>query len=327
MEGTNKVNRDNSVAKLIEGLSFRKTLNIGRVESVDDPTGMGRIKVAIKGQVNKGGDDGLSIDQLPWCFPMMTKLFSIQPKVGEAVFVFILDAEKPQGDRMYIGPILSQPQHFNDEGYFKSALNGFSFSVQSPNVNIANIPQLKGVFPNPEDVSIQGRFNTDITQKPNEIVIRAGKFMSSSPDNNNPYPFTFNSKTQAFIQIKNNVSIPSVDRNTTSSEDNLPNYNGSVTNIVANKINLLTHKDGSPNIQVTPNDLLSDVEMEKIFSEAHQLAFGDIQLQYLRLLKNAFLSHVHNGSGNVPSGQALLDFKSKAEDLEKQMLSKNIRIN
>jgi hypothetical protein len=57
-------------------------------------------------------------------------------------------------------------------------------------------------------------------------------------------------------------------------------------------------------------------------------------LDYLRLLKNAIFSHVHNGNGNpatdlTASGnvQAIAALKSKAEDLENRMLSKNIRIN
>ena len=51
-------------------------------------------------------------------------------------------------------------------------------------------------------------------------------------------------------------------------------------------------------------------------------------------MKNALLSHVHNGNGNpatdlTASGniQAIAAFKKRADDLEKSMLSKNIRIN
>jgi hypothetical protein len=51
-------------------------------------------------------------------------------------------------------------------------------------------------------------------------------------------------------------------------------------------------------------------------------------------LKEALFAHVHNGNGKpatdlTSSGnkQALTIFKNKSKDLEKAMLSKNIRIN
>jgi hypothetical protein len=197
-----------------------------------------------------------------------------------------------------------------------------------PNTNIENIPQLIGIFPNKEDISIQGRYNTDITQKSNEIVLRAGKFESTPITDKNPYPFTFNAKTQSFIQMKNDVLL-------NRSKDGESTEKGTITNIVANKINLITHKDGSPRFNVTDqNSLITDDEMFRILEEAHQLPFGDVLIEYLKLLKEALFAHVHNGNGNpatdlTASGnkQALATFKSRAEDLEKSMLSKNIRIN
>ena len=51
-------------------------------------------------------------------------------------------------------------------------------------------------------------------------------------------------------------------------------------------------------------------------------------------MKNAIFSHVHNGNGNpatdlTASGniQSIAAFKAKADDLEKAMLSQNVRIN
>jgi hypothetical protein len=49
-----------------------------------------------------------------------------------------------------------------------------------------------------------------------------------------------------------------------------------------------------------------------------------VLLEYLKLLKEALFSHVHNGNGNtatdLSSGnkQALTEFKAKAEKLEKK---------
>jgi hypothetical protein len=326
LEGTNK--NTTGRKNVYETNDWYRSLKVGEVVSVDDPNYLGRIKVRIKGPISRGGDDSIGDDDLPWCFPMIPKHLSTQPKIKEAVFIFTFSSDKQHTDRMYIGPIISQPQQLNYDPYYITALAGFSFGSQAPKVSINTIPQLKGVFPNPQDVSIQGRYNTDITQKNNEIVIRAGKFVTSTPDKNNPFPFTFNAGTQAYLQIKNDVVVVPK----TETQDAVK---GSVTNIVSSKINLLTHADGSPRFMLTNQDnLISDDELASILSDAHQLPFGDILLEYLRLMKDALFAHVHNGNGNPPTDltisgnkQSLGEFKKRADDLEKAMLSKNIRIN
>ena len=304
-----------------------KHLSMGEVISIDDPQGLGRIKVRIKGPIGLGGDDGKTDTDLPWCFPLIPKHIGFQPKPKESVYIFTMSSDKQHADRLYMGPIISQPQKLNFDAHYGTALAGFSFGTQAGNVNINNVPDIKGVFPDPSDVSIEGRFNTDITQKNNEIIIRAGKFVNSSPSASNPYSFKFNKTTQSFIQLKNDTKLNNSEK-------------GTVTNIVANKINLITHSEGMPRFNVTNQDnLISDDELAKILSPeinggAHRLPFGDILLEYLILLRKALYFHVHNGNGNVATDlvtsgnvQALADFKSKAEDLEKKMLSNNIRIN
>lgn len=325
-EGT--VRQSTGQPSIVDKLTYNKTISGGIVVSVTDPKQLGRIKVRIKGSPNKGGDDGTTDDNLPWAFPLLPKHIWVQPKKDEAVLIFLMDENKPTADRLYMGPINSQPQLLNFDPFNFSAWAGFSFGSQDANIAVNTLPTIKGVFPDPQDISIQGRFNTDITQKVNEVVIRAGKFEVITTNKDNPYPFKFNTKTQGYIQIKNDATL-------TQKTEEKEAEKGSVTNIVSNKINLLTHKDGSPRFKLTNSDnLISDDELLKIIDEAHQLPFGDVLLEYLKLMKEALYSHVHNGNGNpatdlTVSGnkQGLASFKKKAEDLEKSMLSRNIRIN
>ena len=168
---------------------------------------------------------------------------------------------------------------------------------------------------------MQGRYNTDLIFRKNEILLRAGKFVESNKTANNPYPFRFNTDTPAYIQIKNNISFsPYVALN--------PDI-GSAINVVASKINLLTHKDGAPRFNLANQESqLSDEEMLTILAQAHPLPFGDILVEYLRLFKTAFLNHVHNGGTPTGTGDgAVAKFSKEAGDLENRMLSKNIRIN
>lgn len=324
-EGNNRIGTGK--ASVNETIDNFKRINIGEVVSVTDPNYLGRIKVRIKGPVSKGGDDGILDNDLPWAFPLTPKFLLTQPKVKEAVFIFTFSNDKQHVDRMYLGPIISQPQQLDFDPFYLTAIAGFSFSSESPKVSVATIPQLKGVFPNPEDVSIQGRYNTDITQKRNEIVLRAGKFEESKPDSNNPFQFKFNARTQGYIQIKNDVNI--------SLLDNKLKENGTITNIVSNKINLLTHKNGSPNYNLlNQDDLISASEMDNIINTAHQLPFGDIMVQWMILCQDAIFNHVHNGNGSSATDltisgdkQSLKVFKEKTDALIANMLSKNIRIN
>lgn len=313
---------------VLSTVDFFKSIQIGVVVSIDDPESLGRIKVKIPGQSAKGGDDGVAINDIPWSYPMTPKFFTSTPIVGEGVFVLIYDKQKTHSDRLYFGPIISQLNKLNFDSVGSTALNSFTFATTTPNVDFNRVPALKGVFPSAEDIAIQGRYNTDLIFKRNEALIRAGKFEVSKPNDNNPFDFQFNAITQGYIQIKNDVGL-------TRPKENQTQEMGTVTNIVSNKINLLTHKDGYPRFNLTNQDnLISDEELLNILDTAHPLPFGDLLIEYLKLLKNAVINHVHSSNGtpatDLISGgatQDVLKFKTLAEDLENRMLSKNIRIN
>jgi hypothetical protein len=308
---------------VLSEISKVKTVQLGEVISVEDEYALGRIKVRIPGQANVGGDFDTADSKLPWAIPMQSKFFTSQPKVGECVFIITFTNQKAHSDRLYFGPIISQLDKLEFDPFNVTAQNIFTFGTTNPNVSINRIPALKGVYPKPDDISIQGRYNTDIILRKNEILIRAGKFVETKADLNNPYTKQFNNTTQGFIQIKNNVNL------VRDGEDL-----GSVTNIVGSKINLITHKDGTPRFNVMNQDSqVSDEEILNILENAHPLPFGDLLIEYLRLLKNAFLNHVHNYHGIPPTDLTVgvtlpvKEFNDKAEDLESRMLSKNIRIN
>ena len=270
MGGENKfiTNKPNT---LKDELKKVKNVKIGVVASVDDPQLLGRIKIRIPGQANMGGDEDIEINDLPWCYPLVPKFFTSQPKVGEAAFVFTFHDQTSHSDRLYIGPIISQLDKLNSDPYSITALNSFSFLTTKPGIATNTIPALRGIFPRADDVAIQGRYNTDILLRKNEILIRAGKFVDSTANQNNPYRFQFNNETQGFIQIRNNVSL-----NGQKGQDL-----GSVTNIVGNKINLITHRNGAPRFNVmNQEDQISDDEILNILENAHPLPFGDLLVQF-----------------------------------------------
>ena len=307
--------------KILDGLNKIRKIQLAVVTSIDDPYSMGRVKAKIPGQPENGGDDGVLDEDLTWCYPMVQKFFSSTPRVGEGVLIFTFDDQKTHSDRFYLGPIISQLDKLDSDPIGSTGLRPFTFTLIAPSTDPNRIPELNGVFPRVDDVAMQGRYNTDLIFRKNEILLRAGKFVESDKTPNNPYPFKFNTDTPGYIQIKNNVSFsPYVVSN--------PDI-GSAVNIVANKINLLTHKDGAPRFNLANQESqLSDEEMLNILAQAHPLPFGDILVEYLRLFKTAFLNHVHNGGTPTGIGDgAVAKFSKEAGDLENRMLSKNIRIN
>lgn len=316
-------------------------LKPGVVVSIKDEQGLGRIKVAIKGPSSVGGDDGWynnlkskeeNLENLAWSFPLLPKHLSAIPKEGETVWVFVTSTKKQHSDRLYIGPIISNVTKLNEDNLVNGTpytpftfgtIEGGRPAIYDEKTNNNRLEDLKGIFPKADEISIQGRYNTDITQKNNEVVIRAGKFESTGT---NEFKIKFNFSTQGFIQIKNNVKLPFPNEQNKDLTEN-----GSITNIVSNKINLFTYKDGSPRLNINNDTLISDEELSRMFEESHQLPFGDKVLEYLKLLRDAVVNHVHRTSGlsatdsiNSQSVKLLID---KSKQLETEILSKNIRIN
>jgi hypothetical protein len=66
----------------------------------------------------------------------------------------------------------------------------------------------------------------------------------------------------------------------------------SVINVVANKINLLSH-DGNDFNLTDPESLITDEEQERINNEAHPIVYGDKLVEFLNLVKEYVKLHVH----------------------------------
>jgi hypothetical protein len=418
-------------------------IRVGEVTSVVDTTKSGRIRVRITGV-----DDTESDKSLIECVPLLPKYLIALPKVGECVFVFQYEHNDSsptasfKNKRFWIGPLITQPTKLEGENY-NSALSilpdGYT-KLKDPNLDI-------GAYGNEEDVILQGRFNTDIIQKDNQMWLRAGKTIEGQPNK-------FNDKNLGYIQLKyggeklkreviekevvtyitpspdtlitvtmntitnsnivlsgdlpqsrysdNDINrtelfITITDANTGSLKTSFENENSflgstsreqalsaakvfidankgdkwkiktkafdlikiykgndgiamfdaipvevkkkikelkvvknkseksSVVNIVASKINLISH-DGEHTFELAnPKELITDDEQQKINNEAHPLVYGDVLLDFLELVKKYVQLHVHpyHGLSADPSTTTtdVLSF-----DLNK-ILNKNINSN
>jgi len=319
-EGKNSYQGDNKIT----------FIQRGKVMSIDDPNDAGRIKVRVMGVDNNETDSDTA-----YAFPMLPKHINVVPNLKEAVLLFSFTNENNKIDRMYLGPIIPQPQFLEDAQYDIHAWDGFSFGRNDLGPAPTNRKKIRGGYPKKEDIALQGRKNTDLILKKEEVLLRAGKFVFKGDLANNTRSddefderlgYKFNNRTQGYLQIKYNAQI-----NVPENNNATPEY-GSVTNIVSNKINLLTHKEGNPRFNLTNQDnLISDEEMQKILSEAHPLVFGDKLVEFLKLVKNAISNHTHKYPGITPHSEGSSATAKVMQDMNEydleQILSKNIRIN
>lgn len=169
-------------------------LHIGKVIDASDPQGTGRLLVRIYG-TDKLDDD----ENLMECYPLLPKYLNIMPKEGEAVFIqqfsFTESAKFAQkSQRFWIGPIISQLQYLEGQDYL-DAYSMLNTGYKTPDQSIDTLPNAKGAYPSKDNVSIQGRENSDLIFKPREVLMRAGK--TEITDN-----LKFNQKNPAYIQLK-----------------------------------------------------------------------------------------------------------------------------
>jgi hypothetical protein len=286
----------------------------GKVVSNEDNLGANRIKARITGI-----DDSVTRDNIPFAFPMVQKFLHVIPKVGESVLVFIPDVKNPNIDRMYMGPIISQPQLLFKDSELFSSKSALDSGVKEPQPAPFTIPENRGVYPDVKDIALQGRDNTDIRLKEKEVLIRAGQFEFDTPKGEIP---KFNKVNPSYIQIKHDAVLK---RGTQNTETEI----GGAINVVSNKINLLTHKNGSPRFALNDqNNMISDEELQRIVKDAHPLVYGDNLIEFLKVLINAFVNHVHAYPGMKPQDlSGSNDIDDLLEFNLESFLSKNIKIN
>lgn len=112
-----------------------------------------------------------------------------------------------------------------------------------------------------------------------------------------------------------------------SVEVNDPNeYNqfaGSVTNIVSEKINLLSHRNNAFDL-TNPKGMITPAEQLKINTEAQPMVKGNVLKQFLELMKTFVATHVHPYHGKSPSKDEVV--KQLQNFNLNDLLDENIRL-
>lgn len=282
-------------------------IKLCQVISVFDDADGERIKVRLIPEDNTRTDD-----ELPYVFPLLPKLIHIKPKIGETVLIILTEVSNGYSNRYYIGPIISQPQFMDNDNFLPSALSLYPGALVSPQVAPSTNPDSHGALAQDDDIAIYGRKKNDIILSDDEIKIRCGSRLKDASAKGN---IIFNRTDPAFIHLKHSDN----------KRGNKKKEYRSTATIVADNINLISNQSKTPFNTSDKKSMINDKDMQKIIDQAHELPYGDILVDFLKLFVKAFTSHVHPYPGEPPCKTN--EYNSvKHYDL-KQILSDNVRIN
>ena len=141
-----------------------------------------------KGVPGSYGDDPYLVN------PFLPLNLNIIPRIGEAAKVITYDTVKDSQNREYVGPVISQFGEIKGDNFLNSQIRTSfgSQNVAQPDFAPNGLPICdgKGSFPNPEDVAIVGRYNTDIIlgMREKSIIDECDDDPSSSPIPEDWYP-------------------------------------------------------------------------------------------------------------------------------------------
>lgn len=288
-------------------------IKMAQVESVDDIADGLRIKARLE-------QDGKSnLKNLPYAFPLLPKTLQTVPKIGECVLIICSELENNLSNRYYIGPIISQPQKQEYDSYSYgrgTALNLLQGGSLEPLERLSKYEQTKGSFPNVNDVAIVGRKSEDIILKDGEIDIRCGIRGKTNDGNKNLVgDVVFNENDPAYVQLKYSNGIG-------FSETQEAN---SVANIVADKINLISHKDDNKLSLTDKEELIKTSEMDDIMQKLHKSVYGDELVKKLEIMREFMINHVHPYPGLPPCDD---HYKRELVKIDfNELLSDNVRIS
>lgn len=177
----------------------------------NDPWGVGRIRVIIDDKTMPSMQTGLGVEDYikqldevnlankgnnaykpwelgikgrapdPYTFePFLPKHVNVIPKIGESVKIIYYTAGDEVAQREYIAPHTSN----YDKLYFDGIQTARGFSKRTTFQPQINNLRKNGLVPDPTDIALLGRKNSDIVLPEGEVIIRAGHQNFPSPVKN-----------------------------------------------------------------------------------------------------------------------------------------------
>jgi len=180
-----------------------------------DPMGLGRIRAVLKTENTADREKSVAdtvgvvekwTSRDPFVIrPLLPVFINTAPKNGEFVHLIYSNSDdKSNKDKFYISGVFSSLTNVKQEPYNSAVSNSNLGSrnkqqkqLRNPNTGIVFESSNKGVYSEPDDISIDGRGSADIVVKENTVLLRAGKY------NGQPSPniYPVGNDNRSFLQL------------------------------------------------------------------------------------------------------------------------------
>ena len=131
--------------------------------------------------------------------PFLPYYVNVVPKKDENIKIIVYDRSNETQNKEYIGPTISAPNKLEYEHYGPGRQDTSKGTRQKRKALITDSDKSQNTFAYPNQVSIDGRDNSDLVFSSGEVVLRAGKFI---PNDKIPeYPLRNPQVTQ--LQVSN----------------------------------------------------------------------------------------------------------------------------
>jgi len=287
----------------------------GTVIDNKDPENAGRIRVLLDNNKykvenfipwQKGRTVNNTVTDPYICNPFLPKLINVVPKIGELVKVIFYNPDYPELDKEYVGPVISQ---FNSVEY-ENATQGRVFTQsQRTNLlpNLGNFEYSKGLLPDVNNITILGRKSTDLTVKPNDILIRSGRV--DLQDNKK-----FNKKGSLFqissnpVKLERKTKPVTVNRRIPEPINNVVIYNLNSDNSGYVDVYKLTTPKNTDTININTDltNLISTPAVTYTFSANTQTIGISYINQFLNFLDNNQIRNQNTDTGIITINQPVV---------------------
>ena len=323
--------------------NFRKIIYGGKVVDNNDPFMMGRVRVHPEDQnVNDRLASIPNWDESkdkwgvkdPFVFLPLLPYFVYQvPKIDEYVHIMYSNpGNKTQKNQFFVQGPFSSPTRIKEENHnsSKTFLEAGIRNVRYPKLKDNEgelLPNTRGIYPQPDDIAILGRNNSDMILKDGEVLIRAGKHRpfenTQLPTLDNDRAFIQLSKfetTEQYAPVQKRFVLQSQDTHITKLiEYHIDNPSNSMSAFTGNitLYNVIPDETSSSTLASSMGSL-SDIS--EFIQPQYILRFGPIPMEEVISTINKFLEEIVEGrlsDGTIIVNQFPFYYRPNASDINK----------